>query len=96
MESIYTGLALYGSKNECARTDNVFFLKSEVCDGMVSLMKFWNADILKCLNTENLKWQNFEMLKYLHTKTLKYCNSEMMEFGYAEIPKYWNYERIKE
>ena len=24
MESIYTDLALYGSKNECARTDTVF------------------------------------------------------------------------
>ena len=24
MESIYTQLALYGSKNECARTENVF------------------------------------------------------------------------
>ena len=37
MESIYTELALYGSKNECARTDNVFSLISEVCDGTVSL-----------------------------------------------------------
>ena len=26
MESIYTKLALYGSKNECARTDNVLIL----------------------------------------------------------------------
>ena len=25
MECIYTELALYGSKNKCARTDNVFF-----------------------------------------------------------------------
>ena len=25
MESIYAQLALYGSKNECARTDTVFF-----------------------------------------------------------------------
>ena len=37
MESIYTELALYGSKNECAKTDNVSFPISEVCDGMVSL-----------------------------------------------------------
>ena len=37
MESIYTELALYESKDECARTDNVFFLISEVCDGTVSL-----------------------------------------------------------
>ena len=37
MESIYTELALYGSKNECARTDNVFSPISEVCDGTVSL-----------------------------------------------------------
>ena len=39
MESIYTKLALYGSKIECARTDSVFSPTSEVCDGMVSLVK---------------------------------------------------------
>ena len=39
MESIYTELALYGSKNECARTDNVFSPQSEVCNGTVSLRK---------------------------------------------------------
>ena len=39
MESIYTELALYGSKNECARTNTVFLPISEVCDGKVSLMK---------------------------------------------------------
>ena len=38
MESIYTGLALYGSKYECARTDTVFLPISEVCDGTVSLV----------------------------------------------------------
>ena len=37
MESIYTELALYKSKHECARTDNVFSTISEVCDGTVSL-----------------------------------------------------------
>ena len=37
MESIYTELGLYGSKNECARTDIVFLPISEVCDGTVSL-----------------------------------------------------------
>ena len=51
MESIYTELALYGSNIECARTDNVFFPISEVCNGTVSLtenimvsgflQKFW-------------------------------------------------------
>ena len=39
MESKYNGLALYGSKNECARTNNVFFPKSEVCNDTVSLKK---------------------------------------------------------
>ena len=38
MESIYTKLILYGSNNECARTDNVFFSISEICDGTVSLV----------------------------------------------------------
>jgi hypothetical protein len=37
MESIFIELALYGSKNECAKTDNVFSPISEVCDGTVSL-----------------------------------------------------------
>ena len=38
MESIYTKLALYGSKNECARTDTVFLPISEVCNSTVSLI----------------------------------------------------------
>ena len=37
MESIYTELALYGSKNGFARTDAVFLPISEVCDVTVSL-----------------------------------------------------------
>ena len=39
MESIYTELALYGSKNDCARTDNVYFPISEVCNGTILLNK---------------------------------------------------------
>ena len=46
MESIYTELALYGSKNECARTDNVFSPISEVCDGTVSLVKEERGKVL--------------------------------------------------
>ena len=37
MESIYPKLALCGSKNECARTDTVFFPISEFSKGTVSL-----------------------------------------------------------
>ena len=37
MESIYAELALYGSKNECARADTVFLHLSKVCNGTVSL-----------------------------------------------------------
>ena len=40
MDSIYTKLALYSSKNEGARTDAVFLAISEVCDGMISLNIF--------------------------------------------------------
>ena len=40
MESIFTKLALYGSKNDCARTDNDFSPISEVCDGTVCLVTF--------------------------------------------------------
>ena len=45
MESIYTELALYGSRNECARTDTVLLPISEVFDGTVSLKKFSNIII---------------------------------------------------
>ena len=31
IKSIYPELALYSSKNECARTDTVIFPKSQVC-----------------------------------------------------------------
>ena len=47
MESAYTVLALYGSKNVCFRTDTVFLPISEVCDGTVSLTAIWlNRGIL--------------------------------------------------
>ena len=36
MESIHTELALYGSRNKCARTDIVFLAISEVCNGTAS------------------------------------------------------------
>ena len=39
MDSIYMGLALYDSKNECARSNTVSLPISEVCDGTVSLAK---------------------------------------------------------
>ena len=39
METIFTKLALYGSKKKCARTDSVFLHISEVCDSTVSLDK---------------------------------------------------------
>ena len=39
MESIYTELAFYVSKNKFAGTDTVFLPISEVCDGTVSLSK---------------------------------------------------------
>ena len=38
MESIYPELALCGSKNECARTDTVFFPISQVCTRGVTLI----------------------------------------------------------
>ena len=48
MESIYSELALFGRTYLCARTDNVFFLISEVSKGTVSL-----ATKQKQLNNHN-------------------------------------------
>ena len=44
MESVYPELALCGIKNECARTDTVFFCISEDSNGMVSLAKLDTLD----------------------------------------------------
>ena len=48
MESISTELALYGTRNECVRTDNVFSPISEVCDGRVSLAKVPGGSVKVC------------------------------------------------
>ena len=53
MESIYTELALYGSKNECARTDTVLLPISEVCDGTVSLTEIHKYNLQKHRNTKD-------------------------------------------
>ena len=42
MESIYTELALFGSKTERARTYNVFSPISDVCNSTVSLTRVLN------------------------------------------------------
>ena len=52
MESTYTKLAHYGSKNECGRTDNVFSPISEICNGTVSLI------------TQKLQKNSFRGVKY--------------------------------
>ena len=49
MESIYTELALDGSENECARTDNDFSTISEVGNGTVSLRRSSILQILRRL-----------------------------------------------
>ena len=46
MESRYTKLALYGSKDLCAKSDTIFFPISEVCNGTVSLTKKDNIEVL--------------------------------------------------
>ena len=60
MESIYPELALCGSKNECARTDTVFFPISEVSDGTVSL----SNDQLQINANKKLKSIHFLVSSY--------------------------------
>ena len=64
MESIYTNLACYGSKNECARTDSVFLPIYDVCNGTIS------HDILSLfLNCKHTKV--LEFIWYLNHKDIK-------------------------
>ena len=72
MESIYTELALYGSKKECARTDNVFSPISEVWNGTVSLDQ--GSINLGCVNYHivfNVFWF---IIKTLATLPKRYLN----------------------
>ena len=71
MENIYPELALYGTKNECARIDTVFFPISEVSKGTVSLTslvpKLWQFDKLvdfayRCI-TKGLDLQHSSVVK---------------------------------
>ena len=52
MESIYTELALYGSKKQCAKTDTVFLPISEVCNCTVSLINKQYLVIPQLFNTK--------------------------------------------
>ena len=56
MESIYPKLALCGGKNECARTDTVFFRLSEVSEGMVShvFLMYMSSQTIHCLTPPSL------------------------------------------
>ena len=73
MESIYAQLALYGSKNECARTDNVFPPISEVCTGTVSLSglpvpapgKTTVCGIANSIGSITLEFQLLYLLSYM-------------------------------
>ena len=70
-------LALYGSKNECARTDNVFSPISEDCDDTVSLKTQFEIEcrcgghsvtkkfmtILKILAAKPKLWKNLYFYK---------------------------------
>ena len=56
MESIYSELALFGSKNEFAKTDNVFSLISEVCD---------DTACLKCLTGRALTTLNNHLKHFI-------------------------------
>ena len=72
MESIYTELALYGSRNECARTNTVFLPISEVCDGKISLDKltYIHEPLLK--NHKNIMTNLYHIHLHLFTSTYEH------------------------
>ena len=50
MESLNPEFALFGSKNECARTDTVFFPLSEVITWVVTLYGNVKGGLIRGLN----------------------------------------------
>ena len=51
IKSMYSELALYGSNNECARTDDVFLLISEVCTMGAILAIYLNGNFQTTANS---------------------------------------------
>ena len=82
MGSIVTKLALYGNKNECARTDNVFSPISEVCNGTVSLSYQLPTEMVPMSNTtEPIKYRlqnNFRIKKPYPVTVLPYNESAIL------------------
>ena len=69
MESLYTELALYGSKNEAARTDTVFIHISEVCDGRDSLIGHLTSGIGAKQHLNGTSKVNKRTHRQTHTRT---------------------------
>ena len=73
MKSKYTELVLYGSKDECNRTDNVFFPISEAFVGTVShvhcRLVFMVMGMNSCIGKISLgcgiSWYGAYMISYL-------------------------------
>ena len=82
MESMYAQLALYRSKNECARTDNVFSPISEVCDGWFPVELYGHKKMgyrpnyvaipYMVTNTNNVRSISLEML-------VKLCKTDLLK-----------------
>ena len=90
MGSIYTELALCGSKNECARTDTVFLQLSGVSEGMVSLypmcLDLWS------LRASNVALSDIQVL--IHPKcwdilSLRASNNALSDIDILIYPKCW-------
>ena len=71
MESMYTELALYSSKNGCARTDTVFLPISEVCNGTDSLAKSPPTSIGWRYMSPNTPEQDTDQVKFLSRTIIK-------------------------
>ena len=70
MESIYTEFALHGSNNECARTDNIFFLISEICNGTVSLKRNdLKKNFFQCIPPKLLIFRALRLGRQVHQST---------------------------
>ena len=76
MKSIYAELALCGRKNECARTDNVFFPISEASDRAVFFLTllFYGNDEVLCLKLRHQNFfDQFNILSASHFSSSPYC-----------------------
>ena len=82
IKSIFSNLALYSSKNECARTDPVFSPISQLCTRGVTL-----TEVSMCRSTQVQKYTRTQVCKFTSVEIYKFTSTQVYKYTSTQIPK---------